>query len=122
MTDTTSVPSAPQEGVFRKAVSAIQGLGHDVAHAEEIVAKLLSSGIVLRDVNAADHDVHEVQQVVDEAAPVLEAAEPVLAPEVKDVETVTDDVAKDADKGDVDAQNFINNDALPTSPAPVRNP
>jgi hypothetical protein len=123
MTDTSSaVPSAPKDGVFNKAVNAIHELGHDMEAAEAVVAKLLKSGIVLRDVNAADHDVHEVQGVVDEAAPVLEAAEPTLAGDVKQVQTVTDTAAADADKADADATEFINeiNPPLATSPAPVR--
>jgi hypothetical protein len=129
MTDTSSaIPSAPKDGVFNKAVNAIHDLGHDMAAAEAVVVKLLRSGIVLRDVNAADHDVHEVQSVVDEAAPVLEAAEPTLAGEVKQVQTVTDATAEDTDKADADATEFINevnqtlatNQPLATSPAPVR--
>lgn len=108
MTDTTSaVPSAPKDGVFNKAINALHELGHSMQDAEAAVAKLLKSGIVLRDVNAADKDVHEVQGVVDEAAPVLEAAEPTLAPEVKDAQTVTDTVAADSDKADADAKQFI---------------
>jgi hypothetical protein len=102
MSEPTNVFPAPvDDNVFNKAVRALHSLGHDMQTAENAVVKLLHSGIVLRDVNEAD-------KVVDEAAPVLEAAEPTLAPEVKEVQTVTDEVAKDTGTVSADAQEFIN--------------
>ena len=95
--------------VFNKAVDALREIGHDVQTAEAAVVQLLKSGIVLRDVNQADH-------VVDEAAPVLEAVEPTLAPEVESVQHVVDTVTADTAKVSAEAQAFIDE---PNPPKPT---
>lgn len=110
MSEPSSTPavSNASNNVFNKAVRAIHELGHEMGAAEQVVIKLLKSGIVLRDVNEAD-------KVVDEAAPVLEAAEPTLAPEVKDIRVLADKVTVDTTVASTDAEEFIN-EVQPTSP------